>query len=156
MYKIIKMIAVIVAVFAIGSLRHAYSADIPSEPTPSAEAENARIDMQIGKIGLIVGFSGGSGTVYLHGRSYPVRVGGVSIGPSLAFSYIDLTGTVFDLRSIEDLYGIYTAGSAGLAVVVGGKVATLSNSRGITMEVRGNTVGVEFSLDLSGISIQPR
>jgi hypothetical protein len=146
MNKIIRWIAVIVAVFAIGSV---------SELTSSANAENAQIDLRIGKIGLIVSFSGGRGTVYLHGRSYPVKVGGVSIGPSLAFSYIDLTGTVFNLRSIEDLYGIYTAGSAGLAVVAGGKVATLSNSRGITMEIRGNTIGVEFSLDLSGISIQP-
>jgi hypothetical protein len=147
MNRIAKLIAVIVAVLTISSV---------PELTPSAKAENARIDMQIGKIGFIVGFSAGRGTVCLNGRSYPVRVGGVSIGPSLAFSSIDLTGTVFNLRSIEELYGIYTAGSAGLAVVAGGKVATLSNSRGITMEVRGNTVGIEFSLDLSGISIQPR
>ena len=94
--------------------------------------------------------------MYFDNHAYPIRVGGVSLGASIAFASIDLTGTVFNLNSIEELYGIYTAGSAGLAVVAGGKVGTLSNARGITMELRGKTIGLEFSLDLSGISIQPQ
>jgi hypothetical protein len=147
MNRFTKFIAVIIAIFAFGPI---------SGMVTSAKAENAKIDMQIGKLGFIIGISGGRGTVYFDGHAYPIRVGGVSLGATFAISSIDLTGTVFNLNNIEDLYGTYTAGSAGLAVVAGGKVGTLSNARGISMEVRGRTIGLEFSLDLSGINIQPR
>lgn len=122
----------------------------------TAIAQTGRVDIQIVKVGFIVGVSGGRGTLYFDGVAYPIRVGGVSLGPSFAVSSIDLTGTAYNLTNAQDFYGTYTAGSAGLAVVGGGKAATLTNARGVRLEVQGRTIGVEFSLDLSGISIQPR
>ncbi|MCP4074322.1 MAG: hypothetical protein GY742_21755 [Hyphomicrobiales bacterium] len=147
MSKITNLIAVIAAVIALGSI---------SAMPGNAKAEDARIDMQIGKVGFIIGVSGGRGTVYFDGHAYPIRVGGVSLGATFAMSSIDLTGTVYNLNRIEDLYGNYTATSAGLAVVAGGKTGSLTNARGIRMELRGRTIGLEFSLDLSGINIRPR
>lgn len=147
MNKIVKLLAVLSFVVAAGLT--------PVLTTP-AHADTARIDMRIGKVGFIVGVSGGRGTVLFNGQTYPIRVGGVSLGATFAISSIDLTGTVFNISRIEDLYGIYSAGSAGLAVVAGGKVGTLSNSRGVSIEVQGKSIGVEFSIDLSGINIQPR
>ncbi len=147
MNKLLKLIAIVVAVFAIGTI---------SPITTSAKAQDARIDMKIGKVGFIVGFAGGRGTVLFDGQTYPIRVGGISLGATFAISSIDLTGAVFNLNRIEDLYGTYTAVSAGLAVVAGGKAGSLSNARGVKLEVRGRTIGLEFSLDLSGINIQPR
>ena len=145
--KITKTLTVLMAIVAIGLL--------PTLAT-NAKAEDARIDMQIGKLGFIIGVSGGRGTVYFDNHAYPIRVGGVSLGATFAVSSIDLTGTVYNLNRIEDLYGIYSAGSAGLAVVAGGKAGSLSNARGVRMELRGRTIGLEFSLDLSGINVQPR
>jgi hypothetical protein len=142
-----KYLTIALAVISIGSL---------AGQITSAKAEDARVDIQIAKVGFIIGFSGGRGTVYFDGHGYPIRVGGVSIGPSIAFSSIDLTGTAYNLNSIEDLYGNYTAASAGLAVIAGGKAGTLTNARGVRLELAGRTIGVEFSLDLSGINIQPR
>jgi hypothetical protein len=147
MNRFTKLIAVLVAVIAFGSI---------SVLPDGAKAEDARIDMQIGKLGFIIGISGGRGTVYFDDHAYPIRVGGVSLGATFAISSIDLTGTVYGLNRIEDLYGNYTAASAGLAVVAGGKTGSLSNARGVRMELRGRTIGLEFSLDLSGINIQPR
>ncbi len=147
MNKLSKLIAIVAAVFAFGTA---------TAMTTRANAENARIDMQIGKVGFIVGISGGRGTVYFDDHAYPIRVGGVSLGATFAISSIDLTGTVYNLNRIEDLYGNYTATSAGLAVVAGGKAASLSNARGVRLEVAGRTIGLEFSLDLSGINIRPR
>ncbi|MEM7464998.1 MAG: hypothetical protein AAF362_20200 [Pseudomonadota bacterium] len=122
----------------------------------AANAQTGRVDLQIVKVGFIVGLSGGRGTLYYDGLAYPIRIGGVSLGPSFAVSSIDLTGTAYNLNRVEDFYGTYTAGSAGLALVGGGETASLSNARGVRLEVVGRTIGVEFSLDLSGISIQPR
>lgn len=121
-----------------------------------ANAQSGRIDLQIVKAGFIVGLSGGRGTLYYDGLAYPLRVGGLSLGPSFSISSVDVTGEVYNLNSVEDLYGNYTAGSAGVAIVGGGGVATLTNARGVRLEVRGRTIGVDFSLNLSGVSIQPR
>ena len=41
-------------------------------------------------------------------------------------------------------------------VVAGGKAASLTNARGIRMDLIGRTIGREFSLDLSGINNRPR
>jgi hypothetical protein len=147
MNKFAKMILSLVAIIAIGSM---------SPIVTGAKAQDARIDMKIGKVGFIVGVSGGRGTVQFNGQTYPIRVGGVSLGATIAFSSIDLTGAIFNLNRIEDLYGTYTAVSAGLAVVAGGKAGSLSNARGVRLDVKGRTIGLEFSLDLSGINIQPR
>jgi hypothetical protein len=147
MVKFSNWISVLIAVVAF------YAAPIL---TTAASAEEARIDLQVGKVGFIVGFSGGKGVITYKDKTYPVRVGGVSLGATFALTSIDLTGTVSNFSRIEDIYGNYTAASAGLAVVAGGKAAKLENTRGVIMEVGGRSIGVEFSLDLAGISVKPR
>lgn len=115
-----------------------------------------QVELQIVKAGFIVGLTGGRGMLYYEGRAYPLRVDGVSLGATFAVSSIDLTGIVSNLQRPEDIYGTYTASSAGVALAGGGKVAKLTNNKGVRMEVRGRTIGVEFSLDLSGIRIRAR
>ncbi len=77
MNKLSKLIAIVVAVFAFGAI---------SPITTSAKAQDARIDMKIGKVGFIVGFSGGRGTVLFDGQTYPIKVGGISLGATFAIS----------------------------------------------------------------------
>jgi len=42
---------------------------------------------------------------------------------------------------------------AGAAVVGGGKVAELKNSKGVVLKVKGKEVGLELALDLSGMGV---
>ena len=56
----------------------------------------------------------------------------------------------------EDIEGVYSAGSAAVAVVAGGKVWTLENSKGVILQVKGKQKGVELALDMSGMSISLR
>ena len=48
-------------------------------PTQS-QAQTGSVRIKIVKAGFIVGVGGGSGTLHYHGRNYPFRVGGMSIG----------------------------------------------------------------------------
>ena len=118
-----------------------------------ARAQTASIEMQIYKAGFIVGVSGGEGVLYHQGRAYPLSIGGVSLGATIGASKADLVGEVYNLRAPQDIQGIYQATRSGYAVAGGETGASLQNSVGVVLEVRGKQVGLEFSIDLSGMQI---
>ena len=122
----------------------------------AAVADTARVNLTIYKAGFIVGASGGKGTVTFHGRTFPIRVGGVSLGATIGASKAQLVGTARNIHTIRDIAGIYTAAGAGLAIAGGGRVAQLQNSNGVSLHLQGRQVGFIFSLDLSGLELSLR
>jgi hypothetical protein len=118
-------------------------------------ADSGTVRFRIVRGGFIVGAGGGSGTLVFHGRSYPLSVGGLSIGTFGAAS-ADVVGRAFNLRRPQDIVGTYTAVGAGVAIAGGATAARLQNQNGVVMEVRGRQVGLEASLNLSGMSVSMR
>lgn len=121
-----------------------------------AWSQSGQVQLSIYKAGLIVGVSGGKGTLRFRGETYPLSIGGVSLGATIGASRAELVGEVYNLNSPYDIAGTYTATQAGVAVAGGSKVAELENSRGVRLEVQGRQIGLEFSLDLSGMEISMR
>ncbi|MFO1150721.1 MAG: hypothetical protein U1E62_20280 [Alsobacter sp.] len=119
----------------------------------SAEAKTGSVRIQIFKAGFVVGVSGGKGTLTLGGKSYPLNIGGVSLGATIGASKAELIGRAYNLTSPTDIEGTYTAAEAGVAVAGGNKVAKLKNSRGVVLELKGKQVGLMFSVDLSGMEV---
>ncbi len=116
-------------------------------------APSGTIQLTLYKAGFIVGASGGNGTLTFKGKRYPLSIGGVSLGATIGASKAELVGEVYNLKRPSDIEGVYSAAQAGVAVVGGGKVADLTNSKGVNLKVRGGQVGLEFALDLSGMSV---
>ena len=119
----------------------------------SAQAPSGTIDFRVFKVGFIVGAGGGRGTLHYQGQSYPLRIGGISLGITIGVSSADLVGEVYNLTNPADIQGTYTAVSASLAIAGGGMTASLQNSRGVVLKVRGRQIGLELSLDLGGLTI---
>jgi lipid-binding SYLF domain-containing protein len=119
-----------------------------------AVAANGTIELELYKAGFIVGGSGGKGTLKLAGKSYPLDIGGVSLGATIGFSKAELVGEVLNIKQASDIEGVYTATQAGIAVAGGTKVAELKNSKGVVLKVKGKQIGLEFALDLSGMEIK--
>jgi hypothetical protein len=117
-----------------------------------AYAATGSVRFQIVKAGFIVGIGGGSGTLNFKGRNYRLGIGGINVG-TIGASAVDLVGTASNLRTAADIVGTYTQGSAALAIVGGGRVATLQNANGVVIKVRGPAIGLEASLSLSGMTI---
>jgi hypothetical protein len=69
---------------------------------------------------VIVGFGGGRGTLILHGRTYPLVIGGMSFGATIGLSTAHLRGHAYHIRTPQDIEGTYSAIGAGGAVVAGG------------------------------------
>jgi type V secretory pathway adhesin AidA len=114
--------------------------------------QTGSIRLQIVKAGFIVGVGGGSGTLNFQGKEYRLSIGGINVG-TIGASAVDLVGTAENLRTAADIVGIYSQGSAALAIVGGGRVATLQNANGVVIKVSGPEVGLEASLSLSGMTI---
>ena len=72
---------------------------------------------------------------------------------TIGASAVNLVGTVHNLREPADISGVYNAVSASVAVIGGGKVATLKNEKGVVLEVHGAQVGLEASISVSGMSL---
>ncbi len=119
----------------------------------AAQTQSATIEFSVFKAGFIVGAGGGSGTLFYQGQSYPLNIGGISLGLTIGVSKAQLHGEVYNLTNPADIQGTYNAASASYAFVSGGKTASLKNSRGVVLKVRGKQVGLDLSLSLGGLSI---
>ena len=119
----------------------------------SAQTPSGTIAFKVFKVGFIVGAGGGSGTLFYQGKSYPLNVGGISLGLTIGASSADLVGEVYNLTNPADIQGTYSAVSASVAIAGGGMTASVKNSHGVVLKVRGKQIGLELSLDLGGLSI---
>ena len=123
-------------------------------PATATWAQDAEIEFEVFRAGFIVGVGGGSGILTYKGNGYPLSVGGISLGATIGVSKAELVGNVFNLSRVEDIAGTYTA-IGGSAVLGGGvSAAELQNSKGVTLKVQGKSIGLELSLDLSGLQIK--
>jgi hypothetical protein len=118
-------------------------------------ADSGSVRFRVTKAGFIFGVGGGTGTLNFHGKSYPLSVGGLSVGTFGAAS-ADLVGRAYNMRRPQDIVGTYTAVGAGVAVAGGATAARLQNANGVVLEVRGRQVGLEVSLNLSGMTLSMR
>ena len=118
-----------------------------------SQEPSATIRIEIVSGGFIVGAAGGSGILTYQGKQYRLGVGGLSLGLTIGAAKTELVGQVYHLTNVSDIAGTYTAGEAGLAIAGGKKVARLRNSRGVVLQLRGRQIGLEATLDLSGMEI---
>ena len=120
-------------------------------PAPSY-AGTGTVRITITRAGFIFGVAGGSGVLRYNGKTYPLRIGGLSVG-TFGAATADLVGHAYRLRGARSIAGVYSAVSAGLSIAGGSRTARLQNSNGVIMDLRGRQVGFELSLDLSGMNV---
>jgi hypothetical protein len=115
--------------------------------------DSGTVRLTIYKAGWIIGGSGGSGTLYFRGRTYPLSTGGLDYGLVFGGSKTVLHGTVRNIARPSDVAGIYGAAGAGLAVGRGARAIALTNQKGAVLELSGRQVGLLANVDLSGLAI---
>jgi hypothetical protein len=118
-----------------------------------SHADSGAVQVIFTKGGFIVGVGGGHGVLVFHGRRYPFRVSGMSVGFTIGASTTKLTGQALNLRRPEDIQGTYGAAGAGAAVAAGAGGVQLQNEKGVILQLAGGKVGVELSAAVGGVSI---
>jgi hypothetical protein len=122
----------------------------------AAHAGSGYIRLTVVKGGWFLGANGGSGTLIFHGRRYPLSIGGVDAGLIFGVSETELHGRVTHIRRASDVAGVYGAGGAGAALVMGARVIALTNDKGAVLQLQGRQIGLIANLDLSGMVISLR
>jgi hypothetical protein len=122
----------------------------------AAHADSGSISFRVLKAGWVIGASGGSGTLFFHGRAYPITIGGLSAGFVFGASATNFRGTVSNIRGPYDVAGVYGAAGAGAALGIGGQAIVLSNEKGAVLRLVGRQIGLQVNLDLSGLAISVR
>ncbi|MGH6980619.1 MAG: hypothetical protein ACREFC_05380 [Stellaceae bacterium] len=122
----------------------------------AAYADSGGIRFRVIKAGIIIGGSGGSGTLTFQGQRYSLGIGGLSYGFTFGASETWFRGTVSNINRASDVSGVYAAGNVGAAVGRGAQAIVLTNQHGAVLTLSGNSVGAIVSADLNGLVITVR
>jgi hypothetical protein len=110
----------------------------------------AMLELSQGSVAAGIGLSWGSGTLTYLGRTYPVKVMGLSVG-EVGITWASAKGIVFDLKKLEGFSGAYAAGGAGGTVGGGGEAVIMKNGNGVVVELITSTVGVNLKVAAAGV-----
>jgi hypothetical protein len=125
----------------------------PAPASVQGQAPDGTVEMHEVQAAYIGSGSGGGGTVFFHGRSYPFRVGGVGVG-GIGLSTVEARGEVYNLQSIEQFPGTYAQGRYGFAIgTASGGDLWLQNDSGVVMHLVAKREGLMLSLGADAIEI---
>jgi hypothetical protein len=114
------------------------------------------VELQAVQAAYIGSASGGSGTLFFNGRSYPFSIGGAGIG-GIGASTIEGYGEVYKLRDVAQFPGAYAQGRYGFALgnKSGGDL-WLQNESGVIIHIKAKREGLMLTLggDAMVISFQ--
>ncbi|MCG6868425.1 MAG: copper-binding protein [Gammaproteobacteria bacterium] len=121
------------------------------EPAPKVSGE---VKLESKAVALGVGYEWGHGTLTMYdGSVHEFKVKGLSL-LDVGFSDIKASGQVYKLTDPKDFAGTYAAGAAGAALVKGGSVMTLKNTKGVVMQLKSEQKGARLTLAAEGIKIK--
>jgi hypothetical protein len=115
------------------------------------EAE-ATLTLSEGSVAAGIGFSWGKGTLSYGGKTYPVKVQGVSVG-EVGVTRATAKGDVSNLAKLEDFSGNYVAVGAGATAAGGAGVTVMRNQNGVVIEMTSTTQGASLRLGAEGLRL---
>ncbi|HWA61042.1 MAG TPA: EipA family protein [Caulobacteraceae bacterium] len=122
-----------------------------------AVAQDSRPDGHIsfhgGSVAFVAGVSWGGGTLDFHGRHYPLKVRGLSVG-DIGASGFSASGEVYHLRRISDINGTYAAAEAEATAGAGGGGITMRNDKGVVINARSTRQGLQLTLAPKGVEVR--
>jgi len=120
---------------------------VAQEKKPDATLKLTDRDVAIG-----VGFSWGKGTLSYKGKTYPVKVEGLSVG-EVGVNQATAVGNVYNLKKLGDFDGNYTAAAAGGTLGGGAGVTEMKNQNGVVIGMKSTTQGASLKSAAAGIKL---
>jgi len=124
----------------------------PLMASAKTEFPDATIEFSGGSVAAGIGYSWGTAILTYEGKSYPVKVRGLSVN-SFGAESIRASGDVYHLNKLADFDGNYTAASAGITIGGGASGSALKNQNGVVIMMHAHTLGLDFNVSLDGIAM---
>src|SRR5215468_3431668 len=113
---------VLIGMVAVGSLVAVLSGLVAAQ----GKKPDATLTLSEGSVAAGIGFSWGKGTLTYAGKTYPVKVEGLSVG-EVGVTRATAKGMVSNLTKLDDFSGNYVAVSGGATAAGGAGVAVMQN-----------------------------
>ena len=127
----------------LGIVGSAVARDVPS----------GTIALSATSIAAGVGAQWGDGILTLpNGKTYRFAVQGLEVG-GVGVSTLQAQGTVYNLRRVSELDGLYVAADANVAVGSGPGTQTMRNEHGVVINLASEQQGVKLTLGGQGMRI---
>ena len=125
-------LALVLACFAaLGGLARA------EEEEPVVKMPDATLSITGKSLAAGVGYTWGTGTLRYKGKSWAVKVDGLTAG-QVGISSLTANGSVYDLKKLGDIDGNYTAVVGGGPMGGGGGGLVMRNQNGVEMHAEGD------------------
>jgi hypothetical protein len=114
---------------------------------------DARLNLTGGAVAAGVGYVWGSGNLDVGGTTHKVSVSGLSV-IDVGAAKISASGSVYNLKKLSDINGIYNTFAAGATIAGGGGAAYLRNQNGVVIRLDTTTEGLRFNLSAEGVTLK--
>jgi hypothetical protein len=131
----------------------AYAGDADStNPVPDNTKPDATVTLSGGSVAAGIGYTWGQGEVKTSNQAQKFSIKGISV-VDVGASGFDAHGNVYNLKTLADFSGTYTAASAGAAIGNGATAVYLQNEHGVVIKLIAKTTGLKFNLSADGVRI---
>jgi hypothetical protein len=113
---------------------------------------DATLTLSEGSVAAGVGYTWGKGQLSYKGKTYPIKVDGLSVG-EVGITRATARGSVFNLRKFEDFSGTYVSGAAEATVGGGAGATVMKNQNGVVIELKSTTQGANLKLGPEGLRL---
>ena len=131
-----------VAALAIGS----------SPASAKAMRPAATVSINETQFGFLIGGNVGGGTLTFRGKSYPFKIGGISVG-DLGVTKVRGYGEVYDLKTLSRFAGTYTELDASATLGKGEGALRLKNDKGVELDIHTRSKGLQLSAGAGGVKV---
>ena len=104
------------------------------------------------QFGFLIGGNTGGGTLTFHGKHYPFKIGGISVG-DIGVTKVRGAGTVYNLKSASDFAGTYSKLDASATLGKGAGSIRLKNDAGVILEIDTRSKGLQLSAGAGGVKV---
>ena len=124
-------------------------------PLASAEdkAPDATLRLSEGSVAAGIGWNWGRGTLTYMGKSYNFKVSGVTVA-EVGITRAEASGSVYNLKSVDDFNGVYAAAGTEGTVGKGAGVSSLRNSKGVVINLKSETKGANIKIAAEGLKLE--
>ena len=138
----------VIGVLAVGGL----VAALTGLAVAQGKETDATLTLSEGSVAVGIGFSWGKGALSYQGKTYRVKVEGLSVG-EVGVTRATVKGDVSNLAKLEDFSGNYVAVSGGATAAGGAGVTVMRNQNGVVIEMTSTTQGASLKLGAEGIRL---
>ncbi len=113
---------------------------------------DATLQMHEGSAAVGIGWSWGRGELNYMGQVHHFKISGLSVA-EVGVTKAQATGSVYNLKSLDDFDGVYAAAGTEGTAGKGAGVSSLRNDKGVVINLKSETKGANIKVAAEGLKI---